>query len=73
MNITQLRYFVSVAQLENMTKAARLLHLTQSSLSKNIAMLEEELGMPLFDRGSRRIILNQQGRRFLEYSSMVLL
>ncbi len=73
MNITQLRYFVSVAQLENMTKAARLLHLTQSSLSKNISMLEEELGMPLFDRGSRRITLNQQGRRFLEYSSMVLL
>ena len=73
MNFTQLRYFVSVAQLENVTKAARLLHITQSSLSKNIAMLEEELGMELFDRGSRKIVLNQQGRRFLEYSTRVLL
>ena len=40
MNIFQLRYFVSVAQLENISKAADLLHLSQSSLSKSIAKLE---------------------------------
>ena len=72
MNIFQLRYFVSVAQLENISKAADLLHLSQSSLSKSIAKLEAELGMPLFQRSGKRIVLNEQGRRFWEFSSMVL-
>lgn len=72
MNIFQLRYFVSVAQLENISKAADLLHLSQSSLSKNIAKLEAELGMPLFDRRGKKITLNEQGRRFWDFSSLVL-
>ena len=72
MNIFQLRYFVSVAQLENISKAADLLHLSQSSLSKSIAKLEAELGMPLFQRSGKHIVLNEQGRRFWEFSSMVL-
>ena len=57
MNISQLRYFTTVAQLENVSKAADLLYLSQSSLSKNIAKLEEELGMPLFDRNGKKITL----------------
>lgn len=72
MNIFQLRYFVSVAQLENISKAAYLLHLSQSSLSKSIAKLEAELGMTLFQRSGKKIVLNEQGRRFWQFSSLVL-
>ncbi|MGE4277067.1 MAG: LysR family transcriptional regulator [Lawsonibacter sp.] len=72
MDISQLRYFATVAQLENMSRAAKLLHLSQPSLSKNIAKLEAELGMPLFDRRGKKIALNAQGARFLECSNMIL-
>ena len=72
MRIAQLRYFVTIAQLENMSQAAELLHLSQSSLSKNLATLEEELGTPLFSRNGRRLTLNPAGARLLEYSTMVL-
>ena len=72
MRMTQLRYFVTIAQLENMSQAAELLHLSQSSLSKNLATLEAELGTPLFFRNGRRLTLNAAGARLLEYSTMVL-
>ncbi len=70
--ISQLRCFSTIAQLENVSQAAELLHLSQSSLSKNLATLEEELGAPLFDRKGRRLILNPAGARMLEFSNMVL-
>ena len=72
MNISQLRYFTTVAQLENVSKAAGLLYLSQSSLSKNIAKLEEELGMPLFDRNGKKVTLNPLGERFLECCNKLL-
>ena len=72
MRIAQLRYFVTIAQLENMSQAAELLHLSQSSLSKNLATLEAELGTPLFYRNGRRLTLNPAGARLLEFSNMVL-
>lgn len=72
MRISQLRCFVTVAQLENMSQAAELLHLSQSSLSKNIATLEEELGTQLFQRKGRSLTLNPAGERLLEYSTMAL-
>ena len=50
MRIAQLRCFSTIAQLENVSQAAEHLHLSQSSLSKNLATLEEELGAPLFER-----------------------
>ncbi len=72
MRIAQLRYFVTIAQLENVSQAAELLHLSQSSLSKNLSTLEEELGMPLFQRNGRKLVLNSAGARLLEFSTMVL-
>lgn len=72
MDISQLRYFTTVAQLENISRAADLLHLSQPSLSKSIAKLEAELGMPLFDRRGKKIVLNTQGSRFLECSNVIL-
>lgn len=65
MDLQQLRYFQTVARLEHMTRAAEELFLSQPSLSKAIARLEEELGVPLFDRHGRRISLNQFGQAFL--------
>ena len=72
MRIAQLRCFSTIAQLENVSQAAEHLHLSQSSLSKNLATLEEELGAPLFERKGRRLILNPAGARMLEFSNMVL-
>lgn len=66
MDLLQLKYFQVVAQLEHMTRAAEKLYLAQPSLSQSIAKLEEELGVPLFDRQGRRIHLNQFGRAFLK-------
>ena len=48
MTITQLRYFSIAAQMENLSAAANALYITQSSLSKNIASLEKELGGAAF-------------------------
>ena len=72
MNLTQIRYFVTVAQVQNMTRAAELLHLSQPTLSKSISKLEEELNVPLFTRNGRKITLNEPGKRFLD-AAMVML
>jgi DNA-binding transcriptional LysR family regulator len=65
MDLLQLKYFQTVARLEHMTRAAKTLSIAQPSLSKMIAHLEEELGVPLFDRQGRQIRLNQYGKAFL--------
>jgi DNA-binding transcriptional LysR family regulator len=66
MEFLQLKYFQTVARLEHMTKAAEELRIAQPSLSKTIARLEEDLGVPLFDRQGRKIKLNLFGRVFLK-------
>ncbi len=72
MDIQQLHYFSAVAQLQNMSKAAELLHISQSSLSKQIAKLEADLGFPLFDRNGKKISLNKAGMRFFESSNLII-
>lgn len=64
MELLQLKYFQTVARLEHMTKAAEELHIAQPSLSKTIARLEKDLGVPLFDRQGRQITLNSFGKYF---------
>lgn len=61
MEIRLLKYFLAVAKYENMTKAAEALHVTQPTLSRQIADLEQELGAPLFNRGKRRTTLTEAG------------
>ena len=61
MEIRILKYFLAVAQEENITKAAEVLHTTQSNLSRQLAELEEQLGKKLFLRGSRKITLTEEG------------
>lgn len=65
MEFSQLRYFQMVARTENISKAAQSLYITQPNLSKSIARLERELGVPLFDHRKGKIILNDYGRLFL--------
>jgi len=72
MNIQQLKCFSTVAQLQNFSRAADFLHVSQSALSKQIASLEAELGVSLFDRKGKRIFLNKAGMRFYDASSVML-
>ena len=64
MELTQLKYFAEAAKTENLSKAAKNLHISQPSLTKAIRKLEEELNTPLFDRLGRRVVLNSQGKTF---------
>ena len=72
MNIQNLRYFAIVAKLENVSRAAELMHTSQSSVSKNIITLEEEMGVKLFDRHGKKLILNDAGKRFLQSCDRIL-
>lgn len=72
MELLQLRYFRAVAKHEHMSRAAQELHVAQPALSKTIARLEEDLGVPLFDRRGRQIRLNPIGKAFLEKTEAAL-
>ena len=72
MNIQNLKYFAIVAKLENVSRAAELMHTSQSSISKNIFTLEEELGTKLFDRHGKKLVLNDAGKRFLQSCDRIL-
>lgn len=65
MDLVQLKYFQTVARTGNVSKAAEKLFVTQPNLSKSIARLEGELGVPLFDHRKGKITLNEYGRVFL--------
>ena len=70
-----LRYFLTVAHEENITRAAEVLHITQPTLSRQLVQLEEETGVTLFIRGKRKITLTPEGmllrRRAEEILSLV--
>lgn len=65
MDLLALRYFQTVARLEHVGRAAEKLRVAQPSLSRTLARLENDLGVPLFDRHGRRIRLNRFGIAFL--------
>jgi len=67
-----LRQFVAVAREEHMTRAAELLGVPQPTLSRSIARLEADLGVPLFSRPGRSVKLTRHGRYLLESSERVL-
>jgi DNA-binding transcriptional LysR family regulator len=64
-DLTQLRYFQVVANHQHISRAAEELRVAQPALSRSIARLESELGVPLFDRRGRRVALNRFGAAFL--------
>ncbi len=73
MELRHLRYFVAVAEARSLKLAAEeTLHITQPSLSRQIRDLEEEVGTPLFVRGSKGVELTPSGRVFLDHARVML-
>jgi DNA-binding transcriptional LysR family regulator len=66
MDFLQLEYFLEVARRGNMSAVAAKYHVAQSSVSRSIGRLEEELGVPLFERQGRGIFLNDYGTAFYD-------
>ncbi|MDQ6438067.1 LysR substrate-binding domain-containing protein [Mesorhizobium sp. LHD-90] len=73
MDLRQIRYFIAVAEDEHFGRASDRIHIAQPALSRQIQMLEAELGVNLFDRLPRGIKLSAAGRTFLDYGRKIML
>lgn len=72
MELRQLRYFAAAAENLSISRAAERLHVTQPALSRQIAALEAELAVALFDRVKKRIVLTDAGRFFLPKARQII-
>lgn len=72
MELRHLRYFVAVAEEENVSRAAVKLHLSQPALSRQIRDLEDELGFGLLERRAKSVLLTEAGRTFQGEARAVL-
>ncbi|GFZ30889.1 LysR family transcriptional regulator [Clostridium zeae] len=72
MEIRQLKFFIKVAEYKNFTLAAEEICISQSSLSKHIKTLENELGVKLFDRSKRSVKLTEAGIELLNYANVMI-
>lgn len=72
MELYQLRAFVATADLGQVTKAAQRLHITQPAVSAQIKALEQEIGVPLFERVGNGVVLTRAGKELLEHARDVI-
>src|SRR5690606_22131947 len=72
MNLRQLKYFVRVVEVRNLTRAAESLHIAQPALSQQIALLEEKLGVPLFLRGPKGVSPTDEGLLLYRHAQTIL-
>lgn len=72
MDVKQLRAFITISETNNITKAAALLNIVQPAVSRQIHLLEEELGVVLFDRGRHGMTLTQEGKILEGYARRVI-
>ncbi|MED3727875.1 LysR family transcriptional regulator [Priestia filamentosa] len=73
MDIRQLRYFIAIAEQGTISKAAEHLHMAQPPLSRQLKLMEEELGVILFDRNKKKkVTLTPQGELFLQKAKRLL-
>lgn len=73
MEIYQLKSFLEVTRLQNLTRAAESLHISQSALSSQIKLLEQELGVKLFTRSPKGMRITDHGRILLSYAEEVII
>lgn len=73
MELRVLKYFITIANEQNILRAAQIIHITQPTLSRQIIELEEELGVQLFERNrqNRKFILTDEGVRFYNYAVQI--
>jgi DNA-binding transcriptional LysR family regulator len=72
MDIRQLKAFVAIAETRTFTAAAERVHVTQAAISMQIRQLEQEVGLPLFIRTPRRVVLTEAGEHLLERAHLIL-
>lgn len=72
MDLLQLQYFCTIAQYENITRAAKALFVSQPNLSTSLSRLEDDLCVKLFERRRGKVSLTENGQLFLSYAERVL-
>ena len=72
MELRTLRYFLALAPEGTVSNAAKALHVTQPTLSRQLADLERGFGKQLFERGAKRIVLTDEGVRLREYAEAIV-
>ena len=72
MEFRQLEYFVTISELENFTRTAEVLHVSQPSVTKAIKSLEGELKLTLIDRSQKHVSLTEEGRTFLIHAQRIM-
>jgi LysR family cyn operon transcriptional activator len=72
MELRHLRYFVALAEEASFTRAARRVHVTQSTLSHQIRQIEDEIGQRLFDRIGKRVVITEAGEALLQSATRAL-
>lgn len=74
MELRVLKYFLTIAGEQNISRAADIIHITQPTLSRQIKELEDELGVELFDRSkqNRKFLLTDEGTRFYNYAREIV-
>jgi LysR family transcriptional regulator, nitrogen assimilation regulatory protein len=73
MDFKQLRAFLTVAETGNVTRAAEVLHLVQPAVSRQVMLLEQDIGTPLFERERHGMMLTEAGRALVGYARRVML
>ena len=71
MTLTQLNYFITIAETKSINKAAEKLYVSQPSLTSAVQELEKELGITLFNRSGRGVTLTNDGAEFLLYAKQL--
>lgn len=72
MEFRQLEYFCTLSELENFTRTAEVLHVSQPSVTKAIKALEAELGLQLIDRSQKHVSLTEEGQAFLLHAKRIM-
>ena len=72
MELNQLRYLLKLSEIQNFSKAAEALYITQPTLSQQIYRLEQELGVKLFERSTRKVVLTEAGNNCVIYARKAL-